>query len=221
VYLRAGSCESGKELSCNDDHHVTSLPPPAWTSVAQIEFPILYPGTYFVFLDGYTVDVNQGPNQGPFVLNVDLTPNPKEVCGDGVDNDGDVFVDCADSDCVSQPQCKCNAPSASGPEMGVDACTDGIDNDCDGKVDAADKDCNASDYYKTEVCNGVDDNGNQIVDDFSCACASDAFCAPGQICYSQSSQSCGPPCNQFIGDVCPFVAPGSLCNPTTGQCAFP
>ncbi|MCS6899831.1 MAG: MopE-related protein [Myxococcales bacterium] len=221
LYLRAGSCGSGKEVACNDDSASTKLPPPAWSSVAELSIPILYPGVYFLFLDGYTVDANLGPNQGPFVLHVELTPNPPEICDDGFDNDGDVYVDCADSDCASVPVCQCNAPQPASPEFGVAACTDGLDNDCDGKVDGIDKDCNASDYYATEFCNGSDDNGNQIIDDFSCRCAKSSECGPGQICYSQSSRSCGPPCNQFIGDVCPFVAPGSICSPTTGQCIFP
>jgi hypothetical protein len=221
LYLRAGSCGAGKEIACNDDSSSTQLPPPAWPSVAELDITILYPGVYFLFLDGYTVDANQGPNQGPFVLNVELTPNPPEVCGDGIDNDGDVYVDCADSDCVANAACLCNAPQPSGPEFGAAACTDGLDNDCDGKADGDDKDCNASDYYATEFCNGIDDNGNNIIDDFSCRCAKSSECGPGQICYTQSSRSCGPPCNLFVGDVCPFVAPGSICSPATGQCVFP
>jgi hypothetical protein len=221
LYLRKGACQAGKELACSDDFKMSSLPPPAWPAVALLDIPILYPGTYFVFLDGYTVDQVSGPNQGPFALNVQLTPNPPEVCNDGIDNDGDIFVDCADPQCAMAANCQCNAPALAGPEYGVGACTDGIDNDCDGKVDKADKDCNASDYYDTEFCNGVDDNGNQIVDDFSCRCASNATCNGGQICYTQSALACGPPCNQFVGDVCPFVAPGSVCNAQTGQCAFP
>ena len=221
LYLRAGSCQAGKELACNDDSVSTSLPPPAWPSVAELDVTILYPGTYFLFVDGYTIDVNQGPNQGPYAINVVLEPNPKEICNDGLDNDGDVHVDCADSNCTGEAQCQCNAPQLSGPEFGVAACTDGIDNDCDGKTDSADKDCNASDYYATEVCDGVDNNGNQIIDDFSCRCANDGDCGQEQICYGQSSRSCGPPCNQFVGNVCPFVAPGSTCNPAIGQCVFP
>lgn len=221
LYLRAGSCGAGKELACNDDSNSSSIPPPAWPSVAMLDIPILYPGVYFLFVDGYTVDTKQGPDQGPFVLHVELTPNPPEVCGDGTDNDGDGYTDCADKDCVAHPTCQCNTPAPSGPEFGVAACTDGIDNDCDGKIDSADKDCNASDYYASEICNGSDDNGNKIIDEFSCRCAKDSECGANQICYTQSSHSCGPRCDAFIGDVCPFVAPGSICNPTTGQCIFP
>jgi hypothetical protein len=51
------------------------------------------------------------------------------VCDDGVDNDGDGDVDCADSDCANNPVCK------------VEICGDCIDNDGDGKVDFEDDDC--------------------------------------------------------------------------------
>jgi hypothetical protein len=225
LYLRKGACESGREIACNDDFKTTNKPPPAHPSIAQISQNILYPGSYYLFLDGFTIDAQKGPNQGPFVLNVDLVPNPKEICGDGIDNDGDVYVDCGDPDCVKEAACQCNAPQAASAEFGRDACTDGVDNDCDGKVDENDDDCRASEYYQTEVCNGIDDNGNLIADDFSCRCSVDNECNPGQICYRQTTNSCGPRCDQFVGwevgGVCPFIAPGSVCNPSTGQCTFP
>jgi hypothetical protein len=221
LYLRAGACEAGKELSCNDDDHNTKLPPPAWKSVAALNETILYPGEYFLFLDGYTIDQFMGPDQGKYVLNVNLEFNPKEICDNGIDDDGNVYVDCADPACAMAPNCQCNAPKAPSAEFGVAACTDGIDNDCNGKADAADtENCNASAYYATELCNGKDDNGNQIVDDFACKCASDADCAGQDVCYTQTVHACSPPCDLFVGDVCPFVAPGSACNPNTHQCSF-
>jgi len=30
----------------------------------------------------------------------------KEICNDGIDNDGDKFIDCADSDCANDAACK-------------------------------------------------------------------------------------------------------------------
>src|SRR6185436_19636863 len=38
-----------------------------------------------------------------------------EVCNDGVDNDGDGFTDCADSNCTGSPSCNptCSAKGAS------------------------------------------------------------------------------------------------------------
>ena len=213
VYVRTGACNSGKEIGCNDDD--------AGNHAGKLDFTILYPGKYYVFLDGFTVDVNGGANEGPFQLNVVITPNPPEVCNDGLDNDGDHFVDCADPDCVNAPNCfKCNNGKDPKPEFGIGACTDGEDDDCDGKVDCADPDCKASDYYLNECCNGADDNGNGIVDDFNCRCASNADCGGGQLCYTHTAYACGIPCDNFFGDVCPFVAAGSFCNANTHQCEF-
>ncbi|MBI4705113.1 MAG: hypothetical protein HY744_28740, partial [Deltaproteobacteria bacterium] len=214
LYVRAGSCEDGKELGCDDDSGGYQ-----WS--AALDFSILYPGTYFVFLDGYTVDPELGANEGPFVLNVEIEENPKEKCADGKDNDGDIYVDCADPDCVNAPNCYlCNGGKPPGPEFGVAACTDGKDNDCDGTTDCGDDDCSASDYYVTECCDGKDENGNLIPDDFNCRCVSDKECMPGEICYTHTAHACGYPCDQFFGQICPFVAPGSYCNLQTQQCEF-
>jgi len=58
---------------------------------------------------------------------------PLEDCDDGVDNDGDSAVDCADADCDADPAC---APPA-------EECDDGVDNDEDGDTDCDDADCDA------------------------------------------------------------------------------
>jgi hypothetical protein len=214
IYIRRGACEDGKEVACDDDTGGQ------WA--AQVDIPILYPGTYFVFVDGYTIDPQGGPNEGPFVLNVKLTPNPPEICDNGIDDDGDHYVDCADPNCTSVGKClNCNAGKPPAPEFGPARCKDGQDNDCDGKADCKDDDCNASEYYKIECCNGTDDNGNQIDDEYACRCASNADCPSDNICYTHSAWSCGPPCTAFFGNVCPFVAPGSYCSTATDQCEFP
>ncbi len=211
LYVKKGACLNGREMGCDDDSGG------AWA--AQLDFTILHPGTYYIFVDGFTVDPQGGANEGPFVLNVELEERPIERCEDALDNDGDRYVDCADPDCATHPRCmNCN-PIGPGPEFGVGACTDGIDNDCDGATDCVDDDCSASDYYVTECCNGQDQNGNQIPDDFNCRCASDADCSGG-ICYTHTASTCGIPCTNFFGDVCPFVAQGSGCNASTQQCEF-
>ena len=78
-----------------------------------------------------------------------------EVCDDGIDNDCDLDLDCADSECSSDPACTCgNAtcepPSESSctcpddcglPDTTESSCTDGIDDDCDEAVDCDDADC--------------------------------------------------------------------------------
>ncbi|AKT43201.1 MopE-related protein [Chondromyces crocatus] len=214
LYVRTGACNSGAEIGCDDDSAGSS-----WA--ARLVFNLLYPGTYFVFLDGYTVDPVGGANEGPFVLNVVITPNPPEICNDGIDNDGDIYVDCADPDCAGIGPClNCANGLPPAPEFGIAACTDGLDNDCDGKIDCADDDCSASDYYITECCNGVDENGNGIPDDFNCRCVSNADCPSGQICYTHTAHACGIPCQSYFGEICPFVAPGSFCSAVTGQCEF-
>ena len=53
-----------------------------------------------------------------------------EQCGDGIDNDGDDLVDCADPDCANAPECRPH-------EM----CGNCIDDDGDGLVDYEDADC--------------------------------------------------------------------------------
>lgn len=55
-----------------------------------------------------------------------------EICDDGLDNDNDGFIDCADNSCDSDPNC-------TAPEV----CNDGLDNDNDGFTDCEDNDCNA------------------------------------------------------------------------------
>jgi hypothetical protein len=220
LYVRAGSCGQGLELGCDDDS-ACKWGGGACNWNASLTFSLLDPGTYYIFLDGFTVDRERGPDQGPFQLNVLVQENPPEICNDGVDNDGDHLADCADPDCASAPNCaRCAGGRVPTREFGPSACTDGVDNDCDGLVDCQDSDCHASDYYQAECCNGRDDNGNGIIDDFSCRCASTADCQLGQICYTHTIWSCGIPCGSFVGDICPFIAPGSLCSQATSQCEF-
>lgn len=214
LYVRTGVCNTGLEIDCDDDS--------AGNLAADLTFNILYPGTYYIFLDGYTVDPNQGANEGPYQLNVEIIPNPPELCFDGIDNDGDVYVDCADSDCTNEGACfNCNNGAPPEPEFAPGRCTDGQDNDCDGTIDCNDDDCSASPIYITECCNGIDETQNGVIDDFNCRCAFDFECQGGQICYDHTVRTCGPPCDNFFGDVCPNIQPGSFCNSATQQCEFP
>jgi hypothetical protein len=58
LYVRTGACNSGKEIGCDDDS--------GGDHAGLLDFTILYPGTYYVFLDGYTVDPQGGANEGAF-----------------------------------------------------------------------------------------------------------------------------------------------------------
>jgi hypothetical protein len=69
----------------------------------------------------------------PMVLLLSFAGVAQENCNDGIDNDGDSFVDCDDWDCHATPPC------------GVaEICGDGIDNDGDSYVDCDDFDCDGS-----------------------------------------------------------------------------
>jgi hypothetical protein len=95
-------------------------------------------------------------------------------CDDGVDNDGDGFVDLADPGCG-------DADDDSERDAGL-PCDDGVDNDGDGFVDLADPGCtdvgDESEKDAGLVCDdGVDNDGDGLIDaaeDPGCADASDA-----------------------------------------------
>lgn len=96
----------------------------------------------------------------------DEAPVPED-CGNGVDDDGDGAVDCADADCASTPDC---AP----PED----CGNGLDDDLDGRVDCEDTDCEGrAECAPVEDCsNGADDDADGLVD------CEDADCLEAETC---------------------------------------
>lgn len=206
LYVRRGSCSLGRELACDDDSADSAR-------AAKLALGVLQPGDYYIFVDGF-----RPAQQGAYVLNVDVRAPPAEVCDNDEDDDGDRYVDCADSDCAGAERCKaCGEPK---PEFGVALCTNGKDDDCDGKVDCADDDCAANPDYSAECCDGVDQNDNGITDESACRCASDGDCGDGEICYLHSTGTCSRGCGDFMRDVCSVFAPGSICNDTTRQCEF-
>ena len=80
---------------------------------------------------------------------------PIEICNNGIDDDGDGLIDCAD---VFQ----CAGFAACSSEGANFNCADGIDNDGDGKIDCADDECNCT---PVEICNnGLDDDGDGLID---------------------------------------------------------
>ncbi len=94
-----------------------------------------------------------------------------EICGNGVDDDGDGPVDCLDSECRDLDPC----------QNQTETCFNGLDDDLDGDVDCVDADC-AGAPGCDEICdNGADDNGNGLADCDDAACNGvDPSC--GEVC---------------------------------------
>lgn len=135
-----------------------------------------------------------------------------EECTNGIDDDGDGKIDCADSDCRCGPGCT--------PPATETSCTNGLDDDCDGLVDCDDPDCrvdkdgdgclappcgddckdNDSDICPTlpEVCNDNKDNDcDGLVD-----------CDDPDI-DGDGDHHCPPPCGGDCDDNDDTVFPGS------------
>jgi len=98
-------------------------------------------------------------------LTIEYTVTAAENCANGVDDDGDGAIDCADPDCASDPACL------------AEDCSNGVDDDGDGAIDCADPDCASDPACLAEDCaNGVDDDGDGAIDCADPDCASDPAC---------------------------------------------
>ncbi|WP_084421705.1 hypothetical protein [Henriciella litoralis] len=125
-----------------------------------------------------------------------------EMCYDGVDNDGDGRIDCADRACAYLASCmedveNCFLP---GDEDGngksdcadpvcartaacmtkAEICSSGRDDDGDGLADCADPDCDGApvcDVGRENCSNRIDDDGNGKTDCYDEACAATTACA--------------------------------------------
>jgi len=91
------------------------------------------------------------------------------LCGDGVDNDGDGWIDDEDPGCQD--------PSTLSAEL--DACADGVDNEGDGTIDLEDEDCAGDPLGQSEettlaaprCANGLDDDQDGLIDQADLQCA--------------------------------------------------
>ena len=143
-------------------------------------------------------------------------PSP-EVCDDGIDNNCNGQVDCADRVCAGSPACGMMTENEIGPMM----CTNGIDDDGDGAADCGDMDCNA---VGIECCNGRDDDGDGFTDFLACRFFSDSDCVspPGEnhVCYTETFSACAPRCDTLGGDGFCSMIGMARCDRDSGQCVF-
>jgi predicted CXXCH cytochrome family protein len=133
------------------------------------------PGSYLLTAEksgyapaGRTVTVANGQTlDAPFTL-----PNlPREICGDGIDNDSNGLTDCADPACMSSDDCLLPV---------VEVCGDGIDNDGNGLTDCDDPICAATSNClppPVEICDdGIDNDGDGLFDCDDGKCAGHPSC---------------------------------------------
>lgn len=120
---------------------------------------------YYILIDTYA-------NPGSFTLSVTCSGGSAtpENCSNGVDDDGDGRIDCADSDCATASNCQTT------PEI----CTNGRDDDGDGRADCADSDCFSAPNCQTisdENCtNGRDDDNDGLIDCADADCRFNSAC---------------------------------------------
>jgi hypothetical protein len=162
LYVRTICSDTESQEVCNDDAFDQGL-----GTRSLVEFQATAGTEYTVFLDAYF-------SGGAYTLNVQFAPCSEAVaCADGLDNDNDGDVDCADSDCDGSEDCT---------ETG-DECSDGDDNDGDDLVDCADADCEGNENC-TETgaeCSDNDDNdGDDLIDCADPDCADQPACEGAQ-----------------------------------------
>ncbi len=139
-----------------------------------------------------------------FCSALNVFAEPETACFDGVDNDGDGFIDCADSDCNGATDGECQTGNlgicaagtytcgergekvcmqnnqATDETLAAGNCEDGLDNDCDGLTDiGADPDCAS---VETACFDGIDNDNDGNIDcaDSDCAGKTDGECQTGK-----------------------------------------
>ena len=130
-----------------------------------------------------------GPSEPPPTSDPLGPEDNLEACMDGLDNDGNGFVDCGDFGCsMSMDQAILDYCAMQPTEDTLEACMDGIDNDCNGFRDCDDFSCSmAEDQAIVDYCENIaentvekcsdmiDNDGDGFVDceDFDCSMSDD------------------------------------------------
>jgi len=141
-HVLAVTGEAGAGSWC-DDAEITCVDPGGAGRPVRVPLVGLPAARYFVLVDAVS-----GDRTGIGEVTVSVYDPLVELCDDGVDDNGDGRVDCADPSCAADPVCL--------PEM---QCHDGLDNDGDGFVDCADFDCVGTAACGAGACQATRDLG--------------------------------------------------------------
>ncbi len=156
---------------------------------------------------------------------------PETACFDGIDNDGDGLIDCADSDCAGAVNgvcdtglpgvCAAGTTTCQGgaavcvqdtqptdETIAAGNCNDGLDNDCDGLTDIADAGC-VPPLVETECFDGIDNDTDGAIDCADSDC--DGVVGPATDCGVGACASTGNRvCQGGVEvDTCTPGAPGT------------
>ncbi|MGQ0794172.1 MAG: hypothetical protein ACT4NX_08855 [Deltaproteobacteria bacterium] len=176
-----------------------------------------------------TPSVQPTPTTSPIITpEPSPTPGMNENCANGMDDDGDRLIDCADFDCVGQV-----GPCQAICEFSESTCDDFADNDGDGLIDCADSNCDGvtvgssplqegqpfqCEFSRELTCDDFADNDGDF--QFDCQdsdCASDPRCTEtgdecldGQDNDGDQLHDCADPDCRGLFSNCEF--PESTCN---------
>ncbi len=159
---------------------------------------------------------------------------PPEQCMGGVDEDGDMLIDCADVDCNGK-SCGSNGLTCSAsicvcPGSTTEMiCNDMMDNDCDGTVDCNDSNCTGTPSCSVEICdNNLDEDGDMLTDcaDSDCnmmACGLNGRKCVMNTCACPSGMATEAMCNDMMDEDCdgltdctdPDCATTMVCTPVS------
>ncbi len=176
------------------------------------------------------------------------TETGDRLCGNGLDDDGDGFVDCDDYHCLYNPTV---AVCPGARENSDDLCTNGVDDDGNGFADCRDFSCSRNPWITacgtTETddarcSNGLDDDGNGFTDCQDNSCSRNAlvsvctrqevgFCLDRVDNDGDGATDCADP-DCAVAAPCGGVAPppvdcnppcpaGQACDARTGRCGAP
>ena len=101
----------GAELACDRTLYAPSV----------VQVPLTAGQTVVVFVEAISLFTPLGNGD----VTLEVTEQPPEICGDGVDNDNDGVIDCLDDSCFSSALC-------------AEVCDDGVDNNGNGDIDCVD-----------------------------------------------------------------------------------